>query len=119
MALIFVLDNEEDFCHLIRRVLSGSGQDVRAFSDSRQAMEWLRSNTPELALVDFKHRGAREMSVLSYIGRSRPEIKTLLITGRASPEMKKKAGELGIRDYLLKPFGIDEIEPHINRVLGQ
>ncbi len=118
MALIFVLDNEEDFCQLIRRILSRSGHDIKTFSDSRQAVDWLRSNTPELALLNFKHRGVGEMNVLSYIRRSRPEIKTLLITGRASPEMEKKAGELGIRDYLIKPLGIDEIELHINRVLG-
>ncbi|MFZ2445551.1 MAG: response regulator [Syntrophobacteraceae bacterium] len=119
MALILVFDEEEDACQLMRRILTDAGHRTVAFSDAGEAMEWLRTNSPELVLLDFKLRGTGELGVLSFICRNRPEIKTVLITGRSSPEVEKRAAQLGIRDYLIKPLGIGEIEEHISRVLGQ
>ena len=118
MALIFVLDDQEDACQLMRRILSDAGHRAETFTDPGEAMEWLRTNSPQLALLDFKPKRSGGLDIIRYIRTSRPEIKTMLITSSPSAEVEKQARELGFEDYLIKPLGIDEIERHINKALG-
>lgn len=118
MAHILMLDDEEDACRLVRRVLGGSGHDITAFTEVGETLEWLRSNSPDLALLDFKLRDSDGLSVLRRMRQIRPAIKTILITGKPSPEIEAKALEMGIREYLVKPLEIGELEEHVNRVLG-
>jgi DNA-binding response OmpR family regulator len=118
MALILILDDEEDACQLMGRILTDSGHTVRTFTEVSDTLEWLRSHRPDLILLDYKLRGTDGISVLKDIRVNRPEMEIILITGKPSPEVKRKAAELGIRDYLIKPVEIRELEEHVNGVLG-
>lgn len=118
MAKIMVLDDEEDICQLVERVLVECGHEVTTFTGAAESMKWLRSNKPDLALLDFKLRGMDGLSVLEYIRQNFPEIKAIMITGKPSPEVKVKAIELGLEDYLVKPLEISILEYHVNKVLG-
>ncbi len=119
MARILVLDDEEDICNLVRRILSGSGHEVVTFTRAGDALQWLKSNRPDLALLDFKLRESDGLVVLSYLRSHCPEVKSIMITGQPSPKIRKKAAELGLEDYLLKPLEISVLEEHVNRSLGQ
>lgn len=118
MAQILALDDEEDICQLVERVLACSGHEVTSFTGAVEATEWLRSHRPDLALLDFKLRGADGLSVLSYIRQHNPGVKVIIITGQPSEEIKMKAVEMGIEDYLVKPLEIGMLEHHVNKALG-
>ncbi|MHC1724518.1 MAG: response regulator [Syntrophobacteraceae bacterium] len=118
MARILVLDDEEDICNLVRRVLSGSGHEVVTFTRAGEALQWLQSHRPDLALLDFKLRESDGLVVLAYLRRHCPGVKAIMITGQPSPEIKEKAAELGLEDYLLKPLEISVLEEQVNRSLG-
>ena len=118
MALIFMLDNERDACRLVERILIASGHEVQAFTDESDALGWLQTNRPQLALLDIKLNGTNVFGVLKYIRDRRPEIKVMIITGSPSVESARKATELGIEDCLVKPVEIAELEEHVNRALG-
>jgi CheY-like chemotaxis protein len=118
MALILILDDEEDACQLMGRILTDCGHEVSTFTEVCDAFEWLQSHRPDLILLDYKLRGTDGISVLGNIRMSRPEIEIILITGKPSPEIERKAAELGIRDYLIKPVEIKELEDHVNSALG-
>ncbi len=118
MAHILALDDEEDICQLIERVLAGSGHQVTSFTEAREALEWLRYNKPDLALIDFKLKGSDGLSVLGCIRQNSPELKAIMITGVPSLEVRNMAAELGLEDYLLKPIDIAVLEEYVNRALG-
>jgi DNA-binding NtrC family response regulator len=118
MALILIVDDEKDACQLMQRILSAHGHQIAAFTDAGEAVEWLSAYSPDLALLDIKLRGANGISVLEYIRQNRQSTKVIMITGYPSVETASKALKLGIEDYMVKPIEIDELEDHVNRVLG-
>jgi DNA-binding response OmpR family regulator len=118
MSLILVVDDELDACLLMQRVLSGSGHEVYALQDPREAMVWLQTHEPDLALLDIKLRGGDGISVLEHLRRSHTHTKVMMITGYPSVETASRALELGIDDYLVKPLEIDELEQRVNKALG-
>jgi len=118
MSLILVVDDERDACLLLQRVLSGSGHEVHALDDAREAIRWLQTHEPDLALLDIKLRGGDGITVLEHLRRDHAHTKVMMITGYPSVETASKALELGIDDYLVKPLEIDELEERVNKALG-
>jgi DNA-binding NtrC family response regulator len=119
MAIILMLDDEQDACSLVQRVLSASGHEVHAFTSANKALEWLKTHTPDLSILDIKLREASGVHVLEFIRKYQPEAKALMITGYPTAETARRACELGIIDYLVKPLEIDELESCVNKALGQ
>lgn len=117
MGLILVLDDEPDACRLIQRVLTGSGHEVHAFTDHREALEWAAQHEPDLALLDIRLKGTDGIRILKLLRRSHSHTKAIIITGYPSSETVNKAVELGIEDYLVKPLEIIELEERVNRAL--
>lgn len=118
MALILMVDDEQDACRMIQRILYTFGHEVRAFTDARDAMEWLRGNTPDLALLDIKLQGMSGFEVLEFLRKYCPQVKVIMITGCPSPETAGKAQEMGVDAYLIKPVEIEELGERVNRALG-
>jgi DNA-binding response OmpR family regulator len=118
MALILMVDDEHDACQLMERILSALGHEVQAFTDGRKALEWLRGNVPELAILDIKLKGMSGLSVLESIRSNQVKTKVMMVTGYPSVESSNRAIELGVDDYMVKPIEIDELEQRVNRVLG-
>ena len=103
---------------MMLRILSTFGHDVRAFTDAQDAMEWLSTNAPDLALLDIRLRGMSGFAVLEFLRDHLPHTKILMITGYPSAETVCKALEMGVDDYLIKPVEIEELEEHVNKTLG-
>ncbi|MFP5213548.1 MAG: response regulator, partial [Acidobacteriota bacterium] len=67
MALILMVDDEQDACQMMRRILSMFGHQVEAFTGAPEAIQWLKANEPDLALLDIKLRGDDGLSILEFI----------------------------------------------------
>lgn len=117
MGLIMVLDDEQDSCRLIQRVLYGSGHEVQTFTDGNEALHWLESHEPDLAILDIKLRRPDGIQILEHMRRRKCRAKVLMITGHPSVETAQRAFQHGIEDYMVKPIEIDELEERVNRAL--
>jgi CheY-like chemotaxis protein len=117
MALIMIVDDEEDACRLSTRILRAQGHEVHAFTTGEEAIEWLRSATPDLAVLDIKLRGMDGISVLEHVRRSGHSTRVVLITGYPSAKSTQRALELGVEGILVKPVEIDEFERLVRRAL--
>ena len=53
MAKILVVDDDPDFVEITRIILENNGYDVVSASDSEEAIEKMRSNKPDLVLLDI------------------------------------------------------------------
>jgi DNA-binding NtrC family response regulator len=117
MPQILVVDDEQDACSLLQRILSIRGYDVIAFTEVSKALAWLENHVPQLALVDIKMPELDGIRLLRRIRVQHPNIQVIMITGYPSAETANEARQLGIADYLVKPVEIDELEACIQRVL--
>jgi two-component system, response regulator, stage 0 sporulation protein F len=117
MALIMIVDDEEDACRLSTRILTAQGHEVQAFATGEEAIQWLRDATPDLAVLDIKLRGMDGISVLEHVRQLGRSTRVILITGYPAARSTQRAMELGVEGILVKPVEIDEFERLVNRAL--
>ncbi|MHC1743725.1 MAG: response regulator [Syntrophobacteraceae bacterium] len=117
MALIMIVDEEADACRLSARILSAQGHEVHAFTTGKEAIEWLRGATPDLAVLDIKLRGLEGLRVLEHVRALGRSTRVLLVTGSPAAPITQRALGLGVDGILVKPVEIDEFEQWINKAL--
>jgi DNA-binding NtrC family response regulator len=116
MGLVVVLDDELDACRLMQRVISAMGHEVHGFTDHQDALEWLRGNRPDLAVIDIKLRGVNGLNVLESI-QQLFSTKVIMISGCPTEEAVERAMKMGVEDFLSKPLEIADLEELVNRAL--
>ena len=119
MGRVVVLDDELDACRLLERVITAMGHVVHAFTDHREALEWVRTFRPDLAVIDVKLREASGLSVLKSIREMLFSTKVIMITGCPTEETFEEAMRMGVEDYLSKPLEIADLEELVSRALGK
>lgn len=118
MAVIMVVDDEEDACRLSARILKAQGHEVHAFTTGEEAIQWLKGATPDLALLDIKLTGGDGISVLQHVRELGRSTRVLLTTGYPVAPRTQRALELGVAGILVKPVEIDEFERLVHRALA-
>ena len=82
---------------------------VACFEDGKDAIDYLQSNQVDVMLTDIKMAEVSGLDLAEYINRYKAEISTVIISGYQEFEFAKKAMQLGVVDYILKPTKMPEI----------
>ena len=105
-----VIDDEAQVRSFIGLVLSSEGWEVCEAESAERAFEMLHERDWSLVLCDVLLEGESGFSVLKRFREELPEKQVVLMTGRGSALDALDATALGAFDYLLKPFGVDELQ---------
>ncbi len=89
---------------------------VAMASNGRQAIEMAMEHHPDIVLMDINMPIMDGMSAARQILKSAPDIGCIIISGERDPETIRDAMSIGIQEYLIKPFTIDELESAVERV---
>lgn len=116
-ARVLVIDDEQIVCQSCLKVLSEEGYHVETLQSSRVALERIKEEYFDLAIVDLKMPGIDGMELLRLIKEIRPELVVIMITGYSTVESAVEAMKLGAADYLPKPFTPDELTIRVEKVL--
>ena len=111
---LLVVDDEEGMREGMRRVLERKGHSVVAAADGGEALERLAGGSFDVALVDLKMPGIDGFEVtkrINEIGRTVVVIVSALATVEAAVEVTRH----GAFDFLVKPFGPDELLEVVER----
>ena len=106
---ILVVDDEENVCQSIKKVLSRKGYDVKQALTVEDAITLIKEMTFDLVITDMMIPGTSGLELLQIIRDHYPELEVIMITGYASIESAVKATKLGATAYLPKPFTPDEL----------
>ncbi len=117
---ILFVDDEEPQVRTVQPMLERLGYRVTAEMDPRRALDLFRSRPDSFDLVITDqvmpylpgNRLAQELLGI------RPGIPIILCTGFSETVDKEKAEAMGIREFILKPFGLNEIAQVIRKALG-
>lgn len=118
-ARVFIIDDDPQVRSLLRTLLRSGGYGVEEFGAAEPGLERIRTDPPDLLFLDLQLPDRSGHSVLEEI-RSRPATRLLpvvMLTGFASSEEKVRAYELGVTDFLAKPFSPDELLPRIRSLV--
>ena len=113
---ILICDDEEGIRESFKLILEDH-YDLKFAMNGLEALETLKTFTPDLMLLDFKMPKAHGMEVLKQIKKSKPKLPVIIVTGYQSVEMAQEATRLGASDYIPKPFESKQILKAVQKVL--
>ena len=106
---ILVVDDEQPVRESLRRSLRFNGYDVLTANDGLEAVETVRSENPELLILDVmmpNMDGLEVCRTLRSEGWDRP---ILVLTARDGVSDRVAGLDAGADDYLPKPFALEEL----------
>ncbi len=112
---ILVVDDQSSVRELLRAVLESDGHDVDEAPDGASAVERLKSEFHDLAIMDIRMPGLDGVEALARMKEISPETGVVMMTAYASVETAVKAMKLGAFDYITKPIDIEEVRSVIRK----
>jgi two-component system, OmpR family, KDP operon response regulator KdpE len=115
-ATILVVDDEPQIRRVMRSTLSVHGYVITEASNGEDAIESVRKNRPDLVLLDVNMPGIGGLEACREIRRS-SDAPIIMLTVRNAERDKVLALDAGADDYVVKPFGIEELLARIRAAL--
>lgn len=117
--MIWCVDDDTTILDIEVYTLQQTGFEAKGFTDGTELLEALKSEKPELIVLDIMLPDKDGVEILKEI-RSNPEtrkIPIIMATAKGTEMDKIKSLDLGADDYLVKPFGVMEMVSRIKAVL--
>lgn len=115
-ATVLVVDNEAQIRRVLRTMLSSHGYSIVEARCGEEAVEAIRQEKMDLILLDVNMPGMSGMEACSEIRRS-CDAPIIMLTVRNSERDKVQALDAGADDYIVKPFGADELMARVRAAL--
>ncbi|RYZ72336.1 MAG: diguanylate cyclase [Proteobacteria bacterium] len=106
--LILAVDDDQDNLTLMALTLRYEGYRVETASSGEEALERLKTLTPDLVLLDINMPGMSGYETLAEIRKMDKYLSVIFVSARNDTEDVVKGLDLGADDYVCKPF--DPIE---------
>jgi CheY-like chemotaxis protein len=115
--LILVVDDEVEFVDLIKMRLEANNYRVAAAYNGNEALDRIREEKPDLILLDVMMPGMSGFDVLKALkmNEATGDIPVVMLTAKGESRSIFKAQELGVTEYLIKPFDSKEAMAVIKR----
>ena len=112
---VMVVEDERDIREILTNLLEEEGFVVTAFENALNILQALRANQPDLLLVDQMLPGKTGIEAVREV-RSSQDFSTLpiiMVTGLSGEDEKVNALDVGVDDYVTKPFYPKELAARI------
>src|SRR5512137_2717862 len=114
---VLIVDDEENIRQILTEYLNDFGYEVMCAVNGQEALQIYRKGYFDIILSDLVMRPMDGLELLREIKKVEPDAIFIMITGHPSIESALEAIKKGARDYITKPFNIDEIRLKIERAL--
>ncbi len=117
---ILIVDDEKIVQDLLRKFLDGRGYNTLLASNGRKALDVIKTNNVQIAIIDIKLSGFMDgLQLLKHIKKINGNIEVIIITGFSTERTKKLSRRLGAYAYLEKPFDLADVRRHIEDALNK
>ncbi len=116
---ILVVDDEATICITIKRMLEKEGYNVTTCNSSLEAATIFRKQPEsfDLVITDLTMPEMTGLELAREIESFQDDLPIILMSGFDHNVNKKRAADVGIRDYLTKPFTQRELAVMVRKVL--
>jgi len=115
--ILIIDDSREIVKHLTEYVLPTFGYETLHAFDGQTGLELIRDEQPDLVMLDLHLPEMTGTDVLQEMAQEAMSTPVVLMTGYGSEQSAIDAFRLGAKDYIIKPFTVDEITEAIDRAL--
>lgn len=119
MALIYVVEDDQNIREIESFALKNSGYQVMDFECAKDFYRQAAEKTPDCILLDIMLPDEDGLDMLKKL-RAMPDTKRtpiMLVTARTAEIDKVKGLDMGADDYISKPFGVMELISRVKALL--
>lgn len=117
--LVLVVDDEQDICENLKDILGDLGFEVDTANNGAEALELVRKNPYEVALLDLKMPGMDGVTLYREIKQIRAGTVAIVVTAYASDETAEEALDAGAWKILSKPVDFSKLLALVEEALDQ
>jgi len=118
-ARILIVDDERSMREMLAILLRREGHDVAIAENGRRALEFLNQRPFDLVVSDARMPDIDGLQVLRHARSVNPAVIAIMITAYGSPDLIKGVEELGVNDYVEKPFNTEVLKFRIRKELDR
>jgi len=116
VATILLIEDDGSIRSAITRALTDLGHVVSTSNTGMAGLEAAVDNPPDVVLLDLGLPDIDGLQVLAML-RAVSEVPVIIITARDDDADMVKALDAGADDYVVKPFGIEQVDARLRAVL--
>ena len=117
MEKLLVVDDEPKIRQVIKEYGEFNGYEIAEASDGMEAVSLCKDNEYDLVILDIMMPKLDGYSTCKEIKKTRPDMPIIMLSARGEEYDKLFGFELGIDDYIVKPFSPKELMARVNAVL--
>src|SRR4030067_1751472 len=114
---ILVVDDDPVVIKSCERILKSDGYSIDSAVNGQDAINILHKKDYDLVVTDLKMPEGNGIDLIKWLRNSKTQTGIVIITGYPSQETIKDALDLGIIDYVPKPFTPAVITDVVNRAI--
>lgn len=116
LGKIMVVDDDKNICELLRLYLEKEGYQVVIANDGKEAVELNEKEDPELILLDIMLPQLDGWQVCREI-RNFSKVPIIMLTAKADERSELQGFELGVDEYITKPFSPKILVARVDAIL--
>jgi DNA-binding response OmpR family regulator len=116
---ILVVDDDREMREGLKAVLGRHGYRTLEADDGRAARQLIDQHRPDLVILDLMMPRWGGLSVLEHFHGKPDAPRFIMITATEGDQHKTDAEQLGVFDYLRKPFSMDRLLERVGRAMPQ
>ena len=113
---VLVVEDDDRIRAALRLALGDEGYDVDDVGDAESAVERVRTDRPDIVLVDVMLPGMSGLDLCHHLRRS-SDVPIIMVTARDDSHDVVAGLEAGADDYVTKPFVVKELAARIRALL--
>ena len=117
MDSILIVDDDIKLCATLSEDLNEIGYYTHFVTNVEDALSYLSKSKVNLILLDLKMPEKDGFHLLAHVKEISTDIKIIVLTANIDVESAVKAAQLGVDDYILKPFKFDKLLLTTRKVL--
>lgn len=114
---ILIIEDEKKLVGILKRALKGERYSVEVAYDGKDGLEKAIKNNYSLILLDIMLPKKDGLAVCKELRKRQIHTPIIMLTAKGSAEDRVVGLDVGADDYLIKPFGLDELFARIRAVL--
>ena len=116
---LLLVDDEIGFVDVLGKRLAKRNMDVTAVYSGTEAIQCLRKQDFDVAVLDLKLEDMDGIEILRIFKKLVPEMPVIMLTGHGSEEAAREGMACGAFDYLTKPSDLDDLVQKILQAVGR
>jgi two-component system nitrogen regulation response regulator GlnG len=116
---ILIADDDASIRLVLSQAFSRLAYDVRATGNAATLLKWVSEGEGDLVITDVVMPDENIFKVLPLIRKQRPKLPVIVMSAQNTLLTAVSAAELGVFDYVPKPFDLDDIVAVARRALAR